>query len=193
MVESEKRAPRQKYKRRKVEPMPATVQTAVDRGRAFQHWLDSNDYFMSDFVKDSGISRAALSAYVSGELDIASMRQDTAERLLRTMGLSDTEAWQFFNIPEEKRATFRTFRPILGHGDEMKQVLEFPLKVPLQGVTTVPVGHMIRVNPARQLTGLVVTETQNGELYALPAEMAQGRGRILGQLVAAFYKQPDEA
>lgn len=187
----EKGTTRGKYTRRKLTPMPAQVQSAADRGQAFKHWLDSNDYFLTDFAKDSTIAKATLSAYINGDLDLASMRQDTAQRLLTTMGLSDTEAWEYFNIPVEKRDTFRTFRADLGHGTELKKVLEWELKVPLQGSTTAPAGHTIRYNPNKKLTGLVVLETEDGQLFALPADIAAGRGRILGQLVATVFKQPD--
>ncbi|GAQ23975.1 hypothetical protein DEIGR_400108 [Deinococcus grandis] len=189
MVERE--TSKTKYRRRKVTPMPAQVQSPADRGQAFQHWLDSNDYFLTDFARDSAIARSTLSAYISGELDLAAMRQNTAQRLLSTMGLSDTEAWEYFNIPEEHRSTFRTFRADLGHGTELKNVLEWELKVPLQGATTAGTGHSIRVNPNKKLSGLVVMETEDGELFALPADLAKGRGRILGQLMATLYKQPD--
>lgn len=170
------------YARRTITPRPAKVETAADRGQMLQHWLDSHEVLQHVFAKRSKIAMSTLTMYLSGVLDIASMRQATAERFLTELKMSDTEAWDWFKIPTEKRRSFRSFRPPpMGHGEEVRKLIDKELKVPLQGRVQAPIGYSVQFNPAITTEGDVVTETPEGELYVLPVEMAVGRGNILGQ------------
>lgn len=175
-----------RYTRRRITPMPERVETAQDRGQALQHFLDSREIFLEDFSKESKIAMSTLGMYLNGELDIARMRQATAERFIGRMGISDTEAWQFFNIPKEQQKSFRTFRPPpMGHGEDPRKLIEITLTQPLHGEWTVPAGHIVQIDPANTMEGIVVTELEDGRLFALPAHLAAGRGRVMGQLVGA--------
>lgn len=178
-----------RYTRRRSTPLPERIETAKDRGQALQHFLDTHDLFLEDFARTSKIAMSTLGMYINGELDIARMRQATAERFIGTLGISDTEAWTFFNIPEAQQKSFRTFRPPpLGHGEDPRKLIEIELTSPLQGEWSVPAGHMVQIDPAKTLQGIVITRLDDGRLFALPAHLAAGRGTVMGQLVGATAK-----
>lgn len=183
-------AEKKRYARRRNTPMPAKIETPAERGQVFQSWLDSNDIFQEDFARAAKIGPNTISMYASGELDLARMRQATAERFITTMNLTDLEAWKLFNIPEENRKNFRTFRPPpYGHGEDPRKLSDMQLPSPLQGELSVPAGHIIQFDPTKTLEGIVITQLDDGRLFALPAQVAAGRGRILGQLVNVSLQQ----
>ncbi|OLV20172.1 hypothetical protein BOO71_0000544 [Deinococcus marmoris] len=153
----------------------------------FQHILDSREIFLEDFAKKSNIALSTLGMYITGELDIARMRQATAERFIGTLGITDKEAWKLFHIPLPQQRSFRTFRPKpWGHGEDSRNLIELELKSPLHGEWTVPAGHIVQIDPDSTLEGIVITELDDGRLFALPAQLAAGRGRVMGQLVGAL-------
>ena len=175
-----------RYIRRRATPMPTEVETAKDRGLVLQHILDTREIFLEDFAKQSKIAMSTLGLYINGELDIANMRQATAERFISTLGMSDTEAWKLFNIPPIKQRSFRTFRaPPMGHGEDTRKLIDFALPVQLQGEWSVPAGEIITIDPTNTMDGILVTELADGRLFALPAAVAAGRGTIKGELVRA--------
>ena len=181
-----------KYTRRRTTPMPERVETAAERGQAFQHFLDTHDMFLEDFARKSKIALSTLSMYINGELDIARMRQGTAEKFISQLGISDTEAWKFFNIPALQQRSFRTFRPPpMGHGEDPRKLIEIKLTAPLHGEWTVPAGHIVQIDPANTMSGIVITELEDGRLFALPASVAAGRGRVMGRLVSAVANVSD--
>lgn len=181
---------KKKYVRRRQTPMPPSVETPADRGQAFQSWLDTNELMLEDFARSSKIALSTLTAYIKGEMDLARMRQATAERFITGMGLTDVEAWELFNVPEEQRLNFRTFRPPpYGHGEDPRKLLTMQLTTPLQGELSVPAGHVIQFDPAKTLEGIVITQLDDGRMFALPAHVAAGRGRVLGQLVNVSLQQ----
>jgi hypothetical protein len=175
-----------RYTRRRSTSLPERVETAKDRGQAFQHFLDSREIFLEDFAKESKIALSTLGMYITGDLDIARMRQATAERFISALNISDTEAWRFFAIPLAQQRSFRTFRPPpLGHGEDPRKLIEIRLTTPLQGEWSVPAGHLVQIDPTNTLEGIVITELEDGRLFALPAHVAAGRGRVMGQLISA--------
>lgn len=175
-----------RYTRRRAKPMPEKVETALDRGLVFQHIIDAREIFLEDFAKQSKIALSTLGMYINGELDIANMRQATAERFISSLGMSDTEAWRLFNIPTIKQRSFRTFRPPpMGHGEETRKLVDFTLPVQLQGEWSVPAGEIITIDPTNTMEGILVTELADGRLFALPAAVAAGRGTVKGELIKA--------
>ena len=179
--------PRNRYTKRNPTQRPSKVETAADRGQVLQWWLDKNDFFQEDFARACKISPATLTLYLSGGLDLANARQTTVEKLLAPTKISDTEAWEMFNIPLSKRTTFRTFRePPLGHGEDVRKLVELRLAGGLAGDITAPAGYSVQYDPAKKSSGIVVTQMADGALYALRAEIAVGRGDVLGQFVGVF-------
>ncbi|MFC3833449.1 helix-turn-helix domain-containing protein [Deinococcus rufus] len=129
---------------------PAEILTAADRGLALKAWLQHHKIGISDFAINAGISRAGMSRYLSGKTDIAEIQQDTADRLLRAMGVSDEDAWALLGIPTTARSTFRSFRPYpLGHGSMPAATehgaLSVRLDAPLFGSVSLPVGAILRI------------------------------------------------
>jgi transcriptional regulator with XRE-family HTH domain len=181
MMVDEKRV----YSRSKVMPKPDVVVTAEQRGQALQHFVDLNNTTMMEFATKSGISYSALTKYAKGSTDLATIQQRTAERLITAMELSDTEAWEYFNIPEDRRAQFRTFRPPpLGHGEAPRSILSLTLPAPLTGTLSAPAGYIVQYNPARRLNGLMLAEAPDGQYFALDAGLVRGNSRILGEIVS---------
>lgn len=181
---------KKRYARRRITPMPATITTAKERGQAFQHWLDTNDMFREDFARAAQIANNTIGMYISGELDLARMRQATAERFITAMNLTDLEAWDFFKIPESNQQSFRTFRPPpYGHGEDPRRLMDMQLTQPLQGELHVPAGCIVQYDPTKTMDGIVITEMEDGKLMALSAKVAAGHGRILGQLVSVSVQQ----
>lgn len=175
-----------RYTRRRITPLPERIETAQDRGQAFQHLLDTREVFLEDFARESKIAMSTLGMYITGELDIARMRQGTAERFISALDISDTEAWKFFAIPTAQQRSFRTFRPPpMGHGEDPRKLLEIKLTDTLHGEWTVPAGHIVQIDPASTMQGTVIAQMDDGKLWALPAHLAAGRGKIMGQLISA--------
>lgn len=164
--------------------MPAKIETPAERGQAFLAWLDTNDMFQDDFARTAKIANTTIGMYISGEMDLARMRQATAERFITAMNLTDQEAWSYFNIPEANRANFRTFRPPpYGHGEDPRKLMDMQLPSPLHGELSVPAGYIIQFDPTKTMDGIVITQLEDGRFFALQAAVAAGRGKVLGQLV----------
>lgn len=156
---------------------------AFERGQKLQAFLNDNEYPVADFARDSGITPAAVWKYINGELDITRMQQKTVEKFLGALNVPDTWAWAYFSIPKSMRRTWRTFRrPPLGHGDDERELVDIVLNEPLQGEMTVPSGYVITIDPGNTLLGLIVTQLSD-RYFVTPADLLQGQGKVLGQLV----------
>lgn len=139
----------------------------------------------STFARDSDIAYSNLWLYLAGERDLANMGPATVSKLLTSLNVPDTWAWEYFDIPAAARATWRTFRPPpMGHGEDERRLLDVRLDMPLQGDVMVPggQGHSITVDRDNVVFGLVVTQLADRYL-ATPASLLPGNGTVLGQLV----------
>lgn len=171
---------------RKLKNAPGEKQLSPEafrRGQKFNALLEENSYAHADFARDTGITAAAVWKYVNGELDIANMQQKTVEKFLTGLNVTDTWAWGYFEIPASVRRTWRTFRrPPMGHGDDLRNLIDIVLETPLQGELTVPAGYVITIDPDNTLLGLMVTRLSD-RYFATPADLLSGNGQVLGQLV----------
>lgn len=164
---------------------------SVARGKKLQRWLEANDHDMATFARDAGLSKMSITHYVHGDVDIASMHQRTVEKFLGAMGVSDTWAWEYFEIPPARRAYWRTFRlPPLGHGEEAtQQLLTVVLDGPMSGEQySAPAGAVVTVNPDDRLYGLQILRLEGRYVLALPDALpSQGvqLGRFVGVAPAA--------
>lgn len=164
------------------------------RGQLLERWLSENDYDQAEFGRDAGISKMTMSLYTRGELDIANMHQRTVEKLLTAMHVSDTWAWEYFEIPEARRAYWRTFRELpFGHGDEVPQgtVVTRVLDAPLSGEGyTAPVGATVTYDASNQLHGLLLTRLPGRYVVAL-IDALPIQGEVLGQFLTCSPAGPE--
>jgi len=197
---AERKQKPQPNRKLKVEPGKGQLSPeAFARGQKFNALLLENEYSHADFARDTGITLAAVWKYVNGQLDIAKMRNKTLERFLDGLKVSDTWAWSYFDIPADARKGWRTFRrPPFGHGEDERNLVDIVLANPLQGELTVPSGYVITIDPSTDNVGLIVTQMSD-RYFVTPADLLQGQGKILGQLVRVDtgYRrdipQPDKA
>ncbi|WP_407543813.1 hypothetical protein Q0M94_28435 (plasmid) [Deinococcus radiomollis] len=156
---------------------------AFVRGQKFYRLLESLDYSIVDFVRDSKMSKVTLWMYFNGELDMALMRQVSVEKMLGALNVTDTWAWAYFEIPVDRRREWRTFRPPpLGHGEDPRDLFEVILGKPLQGEIIVPPGYVVTIDKGNTMLGLIIVEF--GDRYlATQVEFAPAQGTVLGQLV----------
>lgn len=173
--------------RSKTVEAPTVIRTPADRGLTLRAWLKRKGLSISDFAESVGIARATLNRYLVGTRDLASIDQEIADRLLRTMGIADGEAWELLAIPEEHRHTFRSFRPPpLGHGAVLRTLTDIRLDEPLFGSVALPAGTLIRV--AKDGPGMDhnIVRLKDGRLYAA-SNGVQAEGESLGFLVSAHF------
>lgn len=156
---------------------------AFERGQKFLQLLEANEYAVSDFIRDSGMSQGSVWMYINGELDIANMRLKTLNRFLETLNISDTWAWVYFSIPRTKRPEWRTFRPPpLGHGEDPRELIDIIVDMPMQGDATVTQGYVMTIDPANKALGLMLVKMTDRYL-TVPADLVPAQGQVLGQLV----------
>lgn len=166
---------------------PQEIRTPEDRGTALRVWLRERGLQPPDFAEASGISRATLHRYLTGRKDIATVEQTMADRLLRAMAISDEEAWDLLGIPEEERATFRSFRPPpLGHGAVLREDTVLRLSQPLFGSVALPAGTLIRVTLEEPALEHEVVRMLDGRLFSVSTGV-KAEGERLGYLVSAHF------
>lgn len=176
---------------RPVKPMPPVVETPRHRGEAFAAWLYQNHVSMVDFVQLSGISLSTLSAYAQGHFDIAAMRQETAERFIPALGMTDAQAWAFFNVPDDQKKNFRTFRPPPVGSGIPRVSQSYMLAKPLLGVVTCPAGHVVEVDPD-STEGIVLVEL-SGYLLSVEAKEKGTDQKLLGKLLSVSLQEKARA
>lgn len=159
-------------KRPKLMVPPSPIRTAQDRGQALQVWMNVQRIRQKDFLEKSGIKRSTFARYLSGESDLAAIDQATADRLLRAMGITDTDAWEILGIPEEHRATFRSFRPFpLGHGTdrqgERTGLIMERLTQPLFGSLALPSGVTLYLETGTNNLPHQIYRLADGRLFAV--------------------------
>lgn len=157
---------------------------AVRRGELLARLLEDLKMDRLELARDSGVSPQTIWLYLSGKSDIARANQDTADAILRVLGIPDTHAWVVLDIPQDRRDTFRSFRPApLGHGDDTRVLLDVILEHPLQGSITLPAGFLVRIDTAEREEGLQLVRLP--DRYVLgPSSVLPAQGERLGQLVS---------
>lgn len=166
---------------------PSEIRTPEDRGTALRVWLRKKELQPPDFAEAAGVSRATLHRYLTGKKDIATVEQTIADRLLRAMNISDEEVWELLGIPEEHRATFRSFRPPpLGHGALVREDTVLRLSQPLFGSVALPMGTLIRVTLDGPPLEHEVVRLADGRLFSVSSGV-QAEGEKMGYLVSAHF------
>lgn len=164
----------------------APTAESIRRGQALEQWLSEHEYDQAAFGRDSGISKMTINLYLRGALDIAGMHQRTVEKLLRAMHVSDSWAWDYFEIPRDRRASWRTFRsPPMGHGDpDPQQLVTLILTAPMSGEGwSAPAGAVVTYDATRRHDGLLVVSLPGRYLVA-QADAVPPQGELLGQLLS---------
>jgi transcriptional regulator with XRE-family HTH domain len=167
----------------RLSPPPSEAQA---RGGRLRDWLKLHDFDQASFAREMGVSKPMIANYVSGRVDISSMQQKTVEKLLAAMQVSDSWAWQYFDIPVELRPTWRTFRPSpWGHGDEPLHIdITLVLDAPLYGEGwTLPSGTVVTYDADVRDRGLLLTRLPGRYIVAQPDALPAGPGvELLGSL-----------
>lgn len=167
--------------------LPEQIETPQQRGQTLRAWLEAQEIGVGDFALNSGIGRATLNRYLNGTKDLATVEQQIADRILRAMGISDGEAWELLNIPEEARYTFRSFRPPpLGHGAVVQALTDVRLEEALFGSVALPAGTIIRISKDGPTLEHVIVRLEDGRLFATNAG-ANVNGEVLGGLASAHF------
>lgn len=168
-------------KRKIITPMPTTIETKEDRGKALEHFIDTQFGNQTAFATISGVPRPTVSKYCNGQQDLLNAPQFQIERILTHLGMSDTEAWQVFNIPPEQREdNWRTFRlPPMGHGKPPNRERHYNLKKPLQG--GLPIGGLTVIVDEDSKEGVQLVKHAN-EFFAVTASSSPV-GELLGRIV----------
>lgn len=168
--------------KREYQPTPESVR----RGQLLLRWLEQHDYDQAQFSRDSGISKMTVGLYVKGDLDIANMHQRTVEKLLTAMHVSDTWAWEYFEIPAARRVYWRTFREApMGHGEEPPQglVATLELDAPLGGEGfTAPAGALVSYDSGNVLHGLLLVRLP-GRYVVARQDALPTAGEVLGEFL----------
>lgn len=159
-------------KRPKLMVAPNPILTPQDRGQALQVWMNLQRIRQKDFLEKADMRRSTFARYISGETDLAAVEQPTADRLLRAMGISDTDAWELLGIPEDRRATFRSFRPYpLGHGTDRQHerigLIMERLTQPLFGSLALPAGVTLFLESGTNNLPHQIYRLADGRLYAV--------------------------
>lgn len=181
-------APKGTTKKQKAKPVPTP--DALRRGQALQAWLDEQEFDAAAFAREAGISKMSVGMYLRGELDIANMHQRTVEKFLAAMHVSDSWAWDYFDIPEARRTYWRTFREApMGAGtqdeDAQQQRVVLVLDGPMSGEGyAVPEGTLVTYDPTVKLYGLLVAKLPGRYVLAM-ADALPNSGVVLGQFLAA--------
>lgn len=121
-------------------------QEARRRGDKLRQWLAARGLKQSELAVDAGLSEMTISKYVSGATDIARMRPSAITKLLDAMHVSDTYAWELFEIPEELRATWRSLRTNeMGPPTSSEPTMTYVLETPTQGDWQLPSNTVVTV------------------------------------------------
>ncbi|MCY1703572.1 helix-turn-helix domain-containing protein [Deinococcus sp. SL84] len=174
-------------------PPPAVIENAEHRGHALRYWLHVQGFSQTQFQQRVGIGRTTLNRYLNGETDLAVIKSETADKLLRVMGIRDTDAWEILGIPSENRSTFRSTRPWpLGHGPSSQVMADtnlITLEHSLFGSLALPAGSQLEVTRGTNTCRHQIYRLENGMLYAVdPNTPVPPNGEHLGGLLAAHFE-----
>lgn len=170
---------------------PATPES-LWRGERLAQWLEQRGFDQAEFAREMGISKMSLSLYVRGQVDLANMQQANVEKLLTAMHVSDKWAWEYFQIPEERRDTWRTFRgPPMGANTELPSTaMSMVLDAPLSGEGyAAPVGAIVIFDTAALLEGAQLVCLSGRYVVALP-DAIPGQGKVMGQFLGTSHVAP---
>lgn len=157
---------------------------AVRRGELLAQLMEDLKIDRTELANDSGVSGQTIWLYLKGKSDIANATQETADALLRTLGIPDTHAWVALDIPTEKRDTFRSFRPPpMGHGEDLRELQDIILEHPMQGSITLPPGYLVQIDASNMADGLQLLKLDDRYLLG-PSSVLPAQGQRLGQLVS---------
>ncbi|MFD2610131.1 hypothetical protein ACFSR9_11880 [Deinococcus taklimakanensis] len=166
---------------------------SIRRGSLLGKWLEKHDYDSAEFARDAKISKMTMTLYLRGDLDVANMHQRTVEKLLTAMHVSDSWAWDYFEIPSARRTYWRTFREApMGHGEETPQEqVTITLDMPMSGEGyAAPVGAKVTYDPQNVMHGLLLSKLAGRYVLSLIDALPQ-QGQVLGQFISCVPASPE--
>lgn len=164
----------------------ARTPDSIRRGELLKAWLDKHEYDAAEFSRDAKISKMSMSLYLRGDIDIANMHQQTVAKLLTAMHVSDSWAWEYFDIPEPRRMYWRTFREApMGHGEEEPQEwITMTLDNPLSGEGfMIPPGAKITYDPRNKANDLLLVQLTGRYIIAFEDALPK-QGNLLGRFIS---------
>lgn len=174
----------QRKKRSGITEYPEEIRTPADRGQALRAWMDHQTPKMTldRLTEATKLSRLTLQRYINGDVDIAMIPQESVEKLLTGMAMSDTEGWRMFNIPRERQLQWRTFRnPPMGHGRRKQKTETLELDFDLKGVVSAPEGWLLTLIPGG-VEGVQLYRKGN-EFFTSPVALA-GDWQHIGTVIS---------
>lgn len=176
------------------QPMPAPEEFASHipedvraRARALRRWLEKNGVRPAQLARMSKLSEMSISKYLRGESSILKMTPGSITKLLTGMHVSDSYAWELFDIPASERARWRSLRTdAMGPPGQADGYLTYVLDAPASGEWALPRGTLITVDPSDKeaATGLLVA-VLGGRYVIGVREMLPEKAEVLGRLTGA--------
>ena len=156
---------------------------AYQRGQALYQFLMKNNMDPKELAEQSGIHLSTVWDYINGVTDLAKIRQASVEKLLGAMGVTDTWAWTYFDIPVASRRQWRTFRPPpLGHGDDPRELLEMHLTSVTQGKYVLWPGDILTIDRNNKTIGVLLAAVGD-DLLTGPRTSLPDNAEVIGQVV----------
>lgn len=171
---------------------PAVVNDAVSRGEMAKYLLRQIGISVTDFAQVTGIGRSTLQGYLAGRQDIAAMKRANAHAFLTGLGISDSQGWELFAIPEEVRDEWRSNRPPpLGHGTvDTREPDEFVvLDGPLFGEMSLPASVTVFYDPGGQ-GRFYLMQLSDGTMFATSRPEAPAGATVLGAMTTCSFGPP---
>lgn len=126
---------------------PGVSREARRRGEKLRLWLEERGLRQTELAADAGLSEMTISKYVNGITDIANMRPPAITKLLDAMHISDSYAWELFEIPAAQRGSWRSLRSgTMGPPELQEGTVTYTLESGTQGTWQIPPGAVVTVS-----------------------------------------------
>ncbi len=141
----------------------------------------------AQLARMSTLSEMSISKYLRGESSILRMTPPSITKLLTGMHVSDSYAWELFDIPESERGRWRSLRTdAMGPTDQAAGHLTYVLDAPASGDWSLPQGTLITVDPSDKDSATALLVAVLGGRYLIGVrEMLPEKAEVLGRLTGA--------
>ena len=158
---------------------------AQARGLKLKAWMAERKISNAQLARISEISEMAISKYVRGVSDIGRMTPPTITQLLSAMYVSDSWAWDYFDIPEEQRGTWRSLRAgDMGPPEDAAATYVMVLPSASRGDWILPAGAIVTIERSDTQAGPLVA-TSGDTFWIASRDFLPANAVIVGRFKSA--------